>query len=58
MPKIEHTYTCEECGKPATYNVEDIRVTYKVLPDDDFEKTDEYYLDDSERFFCDDHYIR
>ena len=58
QPKIQHNHTCEVCGKPATINEEDITVTYEVLPDDDYKKLAEDFIDGSSRYFCDDHYTR
>jgi len=56
--KPDHDYTCEECGKTATFQEEDIRISHKVLPNEDFEEIGEKYIHDSGRFFCDDHYSR
>jgi hypothetical protein len=61
MAKIQHNYTCEEeeCNKPATIFDEDVTITYNVLPNGDFISRDEDEpVDDSGRFYCDDHYSR
>ena len=51
--KTTHDYECD-CGKPATRNIQQVWVEWKILPDGDF--AEEHNLSDSNCdsiFLCD-----
>ena len=53
--KIKHEHTCDICGKPATYNVQNMWGIYEITADGEFEDYDTYEGDGNE-FYCDKHF--
>jgi len=51
-PKILHDHTCDECGEPATINIQNCWQKYDINDAGDFEKVDEWEGDTNE-FYCD-----
>ena len=53
--KVEHEYTCDNCGKPATRSVQDIWHSYDITKDGDFVNEDTWDGNTNE-FYCEKHY--
>ena len=49
--KKTYMYECDNCGKKATINLQNVWQTYDIIDDDKFEKTDEWE-GDSNKFYC------
>lgn len=55
VPEFTHDYKCDNCGKPATRNIQGTWVEYPINKDGEFEKHilgDS--IDDMSYFYCDD----
>ena len=50
--KIKHDYTCDKCGKPATYNIQTQWHKYSISEDGNFDERDSWEGDENE-FYCD-----
>jgi len=50
--QIEHDYVCDECGRPATMNIQDLRHCWKILPDGDMEEVGEAGTTDTNLYYC------
>lgn len=57
IKKINHDYECEECGKPATVNLQQTWHEYNITPEGKFEETDSWEGNDNE-FYCDKCYAK
>jgi hypothetical protein len=55
MPKITHDFVCDECGKPATINIQQNWQLFDITPKGDFKETDSWEGDDNS-FYCDECY--
>lgn len=53
--KIKHDHVCDNCGKPATLNLQNNWHLYDITPAGKFESNDEWDGDSNE-FFCDECY--
>ena len=52
--KITHDFECQECGAPATINVQGLLHCWKILPDGEMEEVgDSYPMDDNNDYWCD-----
>lgn len=49
--EIEHDYTCDNCGKPAEYNVQNWFRSYSIDNDGDFQEINDWEGDSNE-FYC------
>ena len=52
--KVNHDYVCEECGKPATHNIQDWWHAYEIDKDGEFTEVNDWEGSDNS-FYCDDH---
>ena len=50
--KIEHTFVCDYCGKPATINIQNWWHKYEILPNGETEEIKDWEGDTNE-FYCD-----
>lgn len=55
MAKITHDHTCDNCGKPATLNLQNNWQLFDITPNGAFFENDTWEGDSNE-FFCDDCY--
>ena len=55
MKKIIHDYKCDNCGKPATLNLQNNWQLYEILYNGCFIEKDTWEGDSNE-FYCDDCY--
>ena len=54
IKKIQHDYTCDVCGKPATFNQQDWNKLYSISREGDFQEIDDWEGSYNE-FYCDKH---
>lgn len=54
--KHDHDYTCDNCDRPADYNLQNCWQLYSIKKDGNFEKEDEF-IGDSNEFFCEQCYL-
>ncbi len=54
--KTVHGYTCDKCGKPATQNIQETYIIYRITKDGDFKELvsepdgiNEFYCDNCAR---------
>jgi hypothetical protein len=50
--KIQHDYTCDECGKPATKNIQNNWNEYDIYENGHFQETNTW-AGDTNNFYCD-----
>jgi len=55
MAKIKHDHKCQNCGKPATKNLQYNWQLFAITPSGNFKEEDTWEGDSSE-FFCDECY--
>ena len=52
MKKVKHDYKCKDCGKPATYNIQNWWHEYSIDNDGEFNEVNDWEGDDNS-FYCD-----
>jgi len=57
MPTIKHDHKCDKCGKPATKNLQQIYIVYKITNNGDFKEENSWSSGDN-NFYCDKCYER
>ena len=50
-PRLLHNLKCQECGKPATINIQEWYHRYMITPTGNFKETDDWDGGDNE-FYC------
>jgi len=53
MTKIKHDYKCQNCGKPATKNIQQVWKLYDIDKNGEFDEIKEWDGDGENTFVCD-----